>query len=148
MLNLFEEAKRPKPKPVKSEKEQHVEHFKDLNQNLPECVLNKKFNILDRQKAVSFLFNISTRKYEDKTRLEVKPWQWRAIRQFLAKRCIVEKQLTPDFFQMLHAARGIVDDDLSYHLWELGTWYLFQTDKPELMEVKVEPGQIWLGTQK
>ena len=148
MLNLFEEAKRPKPKPVKSEKEQLVEHFKDLNQNLPECVLNKKFNILDRQKAVSFLFNISTRKYEDKTRLEVKPWQWRAIRQFLAKRCIVEKQLTPDFFQMLHAARGIVDDDLSYHLWELGTWYLFQTDKPELMEVKVEPGQIWLGTQK
>ena len=148
MLNLFEEVKRPKPKPVKSEKEQLIEHFREINHKLPDCVSDKKFNVLDRRQATSLLFRISACKYEHKTKLEVKAWQWRSIRQFLAKRCIVEKQLIPGFFQILHAARGIVDDDLSYHLWELGTWYLFQTEKPELMAVKVEPGQIWLGTQK
>ena len=148
MLSLFESVKRPKPKVVKSEQEQLYEFFEQLSDTLPECIINKNFNILDRQKVLSFLFQIAANKYEDKTKLEVKRWQWRAISQFLSKRCTIEKQLIPDFFQILHAARGVVDDDLSYHLWELGTWYLFQTDKPELMAVKVEPGQIWLGTQK
>ncbi len=148
MLSLFEEAKRPKPKPIKSEKEQMLDYFEQMVAKLPDCTVAKSFKVLDRQSAMAYLFKLSVKKYEEITRLEVKPWQWRSIRQFLQKRCVVEKQLVPDFFQLLHAARGVVDDDLSYHLWELGSWYLFQTESPELMAVKVEPGQIWLGTQK
>lgn len=148
MLALFDRSRPSRPKPVKTEQEQMADLFKMLSHQVSDFSLCESFKLPDRQALMSLLLRSSAQRYELQTRLEVKTWQWRAMQQFLHKRIIIERQLVPDFFQVLHAARGVVDDDFSYHLWELGSWYLFQTDKPELVSVKVEPGQIWLGTQK
>ena len=148
IFGLFDQTSRNKPKPIKTEIEQMSELFNKVSEQLKSFTLNGTFVLPDRKQIMSLLFKLSAERYSEKTRLEVKTWQWRSMRQFLHKRNCVERQLVPDFFQMLHAARGVVDDDFSYHVWEFGSWYLFQTDKPDLVSVKVEPGQIWLGTQK
>jgi hypothetical protein len=45
---------------------------------------------------------------------------------------LVEGRLAPDLYQLLVAARGAVDDNYAYEVWNLATDWPHQTDQPEL----------------
>jgi len=103
---------------------------------------------LDRKAVLELFFSEAGKVYEGKFQEDVKIWQVRAIRDFLYKYCSLEKRLLPDFFQMVNAGKGVIDDDFAYELWELGTTYPHQEEKPSLMTIEVGPEEIWLGSEK
>ncbi|MDY0003832.1 MAG: hypothetical protein RBU30_21220, partial [Polyangia bacterium] len=45
------------------------------------------------------------------------------LRRFSRNYALVEGRLAPDFFQLLIAARGAVNDNFAYEVWDLGTTY-------------------------
>jgi len=119
-------------------------HLKDFLAKLP---LNS-LGVLDRVEVLRELGRLAANLYEERTQDQVKSWQKRSMRRFLARYCKLEGSLCPDFFQIINASKGIVDDDFAYCLWELGSSYPWQQEKPDLAEVNVTPQEVWLGEQK
>lgn len=52
--------------------------------------------------------------------------------RFARNYALVEGRLTPDLYQLLVGARGAVDDNYAYEVWNLATDWPHQTDTPEL----------------
>jgi hypothetical protein len=52
--------------------------------------------------------------------------------RFARNYALVEGRLAPDLYQLLVAARGAVDDNYAYEVWNLATDWPHQTDRPEL----------------
>jgi hypothetical protein len=60
--------------------------------------------------------------------------------RFARNYALVEGRLTPDLYQLLVAARGAVDDDFGYEVWDLATRWPHQTEHPELpvLQISIE----------
>jgi hypothetical protein len=52
--------------------------------------------------------------------------------RFARNYALVESRLAPDLYQLLVGARGAVDDNYAYEVWNLATEWPHQTDQPEL----------------
>lgn len=57
------------------------------------------------------------------------------LRRFSRNYALVEGRLAPDFFQLLVAARGAVNDNYAYEVWDEGTRYDHQEDPPSLATI-------------
>ena len=56
----------------------------------------------------------------------------RVLRQFARNQALLSGRLTPDFYQLIVAARGAGGDDFAWHLWEVGARYPYQKETPEI----------------
>lgn len=54
------------------------------------------------------------------------------LRRFSRNYALVEGRLVPDFFQLLIASRGAVNDNFAYEVWDLGTTYDHVEEPPSL----------------
>jgi hypothetical protein len=59
------------------------------------------------------------------------------LMRFARNYALVEGRLAPDLYQLLVAARGAVNDDFGYEVWELATTWPHQTERPELPVVRL-----------
>jgi hypothetical protein len=123
-------------------------HVRQILRVSGESLEAKKPGWIDRKAVLELFFSEAGKSYERKFQEDVKLWQIRAMREFLHKYCCLEQRLMPDFFQMVNAGKGVIDDDFAYELWELGTTYPYQEEKPSLMTVEVGPQEVWLGSEK
>jgi len=103
---------------------------------------------VDRKLILQLLFELSSDEYQRKLKSEVKSWQEKCIGEFLRKRCFLDNRLLPEFFELVNAGKGVVDDDFAYELWEFGTTYPFQEEKPSLMTVELTPQEVWMGSER
>ncbi|MCO4781586.1 MAG: hypothetical protein KC646_04630 [Candidatus Cloacimonetes bacterium] len=103
---------------------------------------------LDRALVLELLYSQTKELYERKYDTKIKLWQERNLRTFLKKCLYLENQLVPDFLQYMQSCKACIDDDFSYYMWELGSTYLYQTDRPDLMAVDVKVNEVWVGSQK
>jgi hypothetical protein len=103
---------------------------------------------VDRKLIFQLLFEEAAQEYHKKLDLEVKNWHEKAIGDFLRKRCFLEEKLLPEFFELVNASKGVVDDDFAYELWEFGSTYPYQEEKPGLMTVDLTPDEVWLGSER
>jgi hypothetical protein len=78
---------------------------------------------VDREAASEALVADAARAYQARVKEEVTPQQLRTLAAFSKKYAIVEGLLVPDLYHLVVAARGVVDDDFGYELWELGSAY-------------------------
>jgi hypothetical protein len=76
------------------------------------------------------------------------PNQMRLIGVFAKKYALVQGMLVPDLYQLVVAARGIVDDDLGYDLWDLGSEYPWQDGSGLLPTVDLQETLTWLDGRK
>jgi len=60
--------------------------------------------------------------------------------RFARNYALVEGRLAPDLYQLLVAARGAVDDNFAYEVWNLATEWPHQCEEPELpvLELRLE----------
>ncbi|MBW2531227.1 MAG: hypothetical protein JRI55_07080, partial [Deltaproteobacteria bacterium] len=60
--------------------------------------------------------------------------------RFARNYALVEGRLAPDLYQLLVGARGAVDDNFAYEVWDLATDWPWQTDSPNLpvIELSIE----------
>ncbi len=74
--------------------------------------------------------------------------QFRQIGVFAKKYALVQGMLVPDLYQLVVAARGVVDDDLGYELWELGSDYPWQDGSGLLPTVDLQDTFAWLDGRR
>jgi hypothetical protein len=87
---------------------------------------------LDRLKEQVALAQLARSRYEKNWNDEIPASALSVLFRFARNYALVEGRLAPDLYQLLVAARGAVDDDYGYEVWDLATHWPFQTETPEL----------------
>src|SRR5262249_11980527 len=70
--------------------------------------------------------------YTKFTREEVNLQQTRTLVKFARHYALVTGYLTPDFYQLVIAAKSVVDDNYGYEVWRLGSQYAAQDTSQSL----------------
>jgi len=103
---------------------------------------------LDRLQVHERLLQEAGRNHLRNSKDEVAPLQVRTLRQFARNYALVQGFLAPDFYQLVVAARGAVDDNFAYEVWDLGSRYPFQQESPELPVVELRGEDLYLNQRK
>jgi len=94
------------------------------------------------------LFEQAARHYRQDTGEEVYRWQKQAFFRFSRNYAFLENRLLPDFYQLLIAARGCIDDNFCYAFWRLGSFYPWQKAQSAVPTIRMSGDMLWLGTRK
>jgi hypothetical protein len=79
---------------------------------------------------------------------ELAPWQRRQSARYLARLMRAGAMVAPSLFDLVAVARGVVDDNLAYEVWRLGTSYRHQDAEHEDELVEVEADQVFPRTRR
>jgi len=102
---------------------------------------------LDRQKIIYQLYKEASKKYQESTGNTFPGYHFRNIMKFLRNYALIHSQLMPNLFQILTAAKGCVDHNFAYEVWELATNYSHLKNIDYLPELSLSLEDIW-GTSK
>lgn len=103
---------------------------------------------LDRQKVIYQLFHEAARHYHQDTRESISRWQKRTFFRFCRNYALFDGALLPDFYNLVTSARGCIDDNFSYALWRLGSFYPWQREDAEIPTIRIKGEDLWLDTRK
>jgi hypothetical protein len=92
---------------------------------------------LDRLEVQEELLQQARQRHLKNSREKLEAFQIALINKFAGNLALVQGGLAPDFYQLLLAARGGVDDNFAYEVWEIGSRYRFQEKDPGLPEIEV-----------
>ncbi len=98
---------------------------------------------LDRRTVMYELFREARDRYHDDTGDEVSPHQLRLLMKFLRNYALVRGRLQPDVYQIVVGARGAVDDNFAYEVWDLATHYPWQDPSGALPKLRLRPEDIY-----
>ena len=107
-----------------------------------------KPGVVDRQMVSLRLFQQAVRHYRQDTGEEVYRWQKQAFFRYSRNYALLEEGLLPDFYQLLVAARGCVDDNFCYAFWRLGSFYPWQQAQSSIATIRMRGEMLWLGKRK
>jgi hypothetical protein len=107
-------------------------HFKELNR------LSVQEDLLKKAK-IEHLKN---------SREKVETHQLSLIEKFARNLALLQGGLSPDFYQLLMASRGMVNDNFAYEVWDLGSRYPFQEAVPQLPEIEVTAEDLRLNQKR
>lgn len=75
----------------------------------------------DSQRVLDGLLRRAAERYEEEQRTEVTRRQLEVMRVYSRNLALMENVLTPAFYELIVAARGAVDDDFAWYVWDLGS---------------------------
>lgn len=102
----------------------------------------------DRQKVLLHLYKESATVYEENNGLPFAHYHMQNLMKFSRNYALFSKKLTPNFFQILTAAKGCVDHNYAYEVWRLGTEYSFLKNIDNLKELPLEIEELWGKSKK
>jgi hypothetical protein len=102
----------------------------------------------DRLKAIDLLMEKARQRHLKNSNEEVSPNQLRIFNKFVTNYALLTGFLTPDLYQILVAARGVVDDNFAYEVWDLATEYPWQTDSPRLPVLRLKGTDLFLDQKR
>jgi len=102
----------------------------------------------DRLKVVDQLIDMAGSNHLKKNKEEVTVSQLRVFNRFALNYALLSGYLTPDLYQILVAARGAVNDDFAYEVWDVATAYPWQTDSPGLPVLRLRGEDLFLDQKK
>ncbi len=70
------------------------------------------------------------------------------LRKFARNYALIQQQLTPDFYQLVVAARGAVNDNYAYEVWDLGSEYPWQDKNPRFATIELRGEDLYLNQKK
>jgi hypothetical protein len=108
----------------------------------------KPITKLDRLEKLGLLVAEAAVRYEKATGETVSPRQQAVLHQFARNYALMHGQLTPDFYQLVVAARGVADDDFAYEVWDLGATYPWQKAAPNLPIIRLSGEDLFLNQKK
>ena len=103
---------------------------------------------IDREALTEKLVAEAAAKYESTFNEALTRNQNRLIGTFAKKYALVQGMLVPDLFQLVVAARGVVDDDFGFELWELGSDYPWQDGSGMLPTIDLQDSFAWLDGRR
>jgi hypothetical protein len=75
----------------------------------------------DSQRVLDELLRKAAERYETEQRTDITRRQLAVLRQFSRNLALAEGVLTPAFYELIVAARGAVDDDFAWYVWDIGS---------------------------
>jgi hypothetical protein len=102
----------------------------------------------DRLGAIDLLIKRATQSYAKEHKEEVSGAQLRVFNRFSMNYALITGYLTPNLYQILIAARGAVDDNFAYEVWERATEYPWQTESPGLPVLRLRGEDLYLDQKK
>jgi hypothetical protein len=102
----------------------------------------------DRLRAVDQLIDRATQSYTKEHRDELTVSQVRVFNRFVMNYALLSGYLSPDLYQIVIAARGAVDDNFAYEVWEHATEYPWQTESPVLPTLRLRGEDLYLDQKK
>jgi hypothetical protein len=103
---------------------------------------------LDRLTIQTDLLNRAAEQHGKNSRETIEAHQMALIQKYARNLALLQGHLTPDFYQLLLAARGMVNDNYAYEVWEIGSLYPFQEAAPDLPEVEVTAEDLRLNQKQ
>lgn len=97
----------------------------------------------DRQKLIYDLFKAASAKYIERTGNTFPGYHLRNLMKFLRNYALIQDRLMPDLFQILSAAKGCVDHNFAYEVWELATEYPYRRNIDNLTELDLSIEDVW-----
>ncbi|MBW1953860.1 MAG: hypothetical protein JRI66_12405 [Deltaproteobacteria bacterium] len=70
------------------------------------------------------------------------------LHQFARNYALIQGHLTPNFYQLVVAARGVADDDFAYEVWDLGATYPWQSQDPGLPVLRLTGEDLFLNQKR
>lgn len=102
---------------------------------------------LDRQKIIFQLYKEASNQYVKNTGNAFPGYHLRNIMKFVRNYALTGGQLMPDLFKMLSAAKGCVDHNYAYEMWDLTTAYPYRQNIDNLPELDLTIEDVW-GSSK
>lgn len=97
----------------------------------------------DRQKLIYGLFKHAVPKYVEQTGNAFPGYHMRNLMKFLRNYAMIQDKLMPDLFQILSAAKGCVDPNYAYEVWEAATEYPYRRNVDNLPELDLSIEDVW-----
>jgi len=97
----------------------------------------------DRQKIIYQLYREASEDYIKNTGNQFPGYHLRNIMKFVRNYALMSGQLMPDLFQILTAAKGCVDHNYAYEVWDLATNYPYRRNVGGLPELDLSIEDIW-----
>lgn len=104
--------------------------------------------LVDRLSAQWDLLRGAQAEYEKNTGDKMHHWQRRLLAKYTRNLAMLSHDLVPGLFDLTVAARGIVDDNYAWEVWNLANRYPAQKDRSVLETVNLSADEIWLNTKR
>lgn len=98
---------------------------------------------VDRQKVMLQLYKEASFKYDESTGNAFPGYHLRNIMKFVRNYALIGGQLMPDLYKILSAAKGCVDSNYAYEVWELATTYPYRKNIDGLPELDLSIEDVW-----
>lgn len=102
----------------------------------------------DVKKVLDVLLRRAAARYESEQRAGVPRRAFDVIRAFTRNLALVKGALTPSFYDLVVAARGAVDDDYGWCVFDLGAEWPWSDASPELPEIALRGENLFLDGKK
>ena len=87
-------------------------------------------------------------KHRKNSREELSRSQVRVLFKFARNYALLSGGLVPNFYQLIVAARGAVDDNFAYEVWEDGSEYPWQTEEPGIPVMRLSGEDLFLDEKR
>lgn len=103
---------------------------------------------LDRLQIQGELLQQAREQHLMNSKEEITLQQLSVLRKFARNYALIQHQLTPDFYQLVIAARGAVNDNYAYEVWDLGSTYPWQDKNPKFSTIELRGEDLYLNQKK
>ena len=103
---------------------------------------------LDRLQLHQDLLAQAREKHQKNSKDDVSPAQMAVLNKFARNYALIQNHLTPDLYQLLIAARGAVDDNFAYEVWDLASEYPWQDQVSNLPNLRLRGEDLFLDSRK
>lgn len=86
--------------------------------------------------------------YQAQTGEKVPVWAWRMLGRYVRNLTMMDSMLVAGIFDMATAARGIVDDNFGWEVWNAANAYSWQRESSGLETVNLSGEAVFLRTRK
>ena len=104
--------------------------------------------IPDRLQVQMALLKAAQEKYWKNSKEKVSRIQLRILNRFARNYALLNHKLAPDFYQLIVASRGAVDDNFAYEVWDLGSDYPWQAENPGLPVLRLRGEDLFLDKKR
>jgi hypothetical protein len=104
--------------------------------------------MIDRPRVQMEVFRHAEETYKKNTGEEVKHWQRIQLARYTRNLAMIEGRLTSGVFDLSVAARGIIDDNYGWEVWESANRYPAQRAESDLETLNLSAEEVYFNTKR
>jgi hypothetical protein len=105
-------------------------------------------HLIDRRHAQLAVLREAEKEYGTNTGEEVAHWQRRLLARYTRNLALAQNDLVAGVFDLTTAARGIVDDNFAWEVWEAANRYPPQKTASDVPTALIRGEEVWLDTRR